>query len=92
MAMMIITYRVMPADGEVEISKLMEVAENTVKAYNETVVIRSKEEAPVGFGLVAAKINFSVDEKYGSEDLENALMELPEVGEVTVLEMSRAMG
>ena len=92
MAMMIITYRVMPADGEVEISKLMEVAEKTVKAYNNTVVIRSSEEAPVGFGLIAAKINFSVNEKYGSEDLENALMELPEVGEVTVLEMSRAMG
>jgi len=92
MAMMIVTYRVMPADGEVEISKLLEVAEENIKSYDKSVVIRSVSEEPVGFGLIAAKVSFSVDEAMGSEELENKLMELPEIGEVTVLEMSRGLG
>ena len=90
--MMIVTYRVMPEDGEVEYSKLEEVTKKTVEEYHETVKVAEIEEHNVGFGLKAVKIKFSVDENQGSEALENKLSELEEVGDVIVESMSRAMG
>lgn len=89
---MIITYRVMPKDGEVEYSQLEEVTKKTVENYDETVSITSVEEHEIGFGLKAVKINFSVEESKGSENLENELKELPEVADVQIESMSRAMG
>lgn len=92
MARMIITYRVMPKDGEVEYSQLKEVTEKTVKEYDETVTISSIDEHDVGFGIKAVKINFSVEESKGSENLENELKNLNEVADVQIEAMSRAMG
>ncbi len=89
---MIITYRVMPEDGEIEYSQLEEVTKKTVQAYDESVRINKVEAHNVGFGLQAVKINFSVDENKGSENLENQLKELEEVGDVIIESMSRAMG
>lgn len=92
MARMILTYRVMPEDGEVEYDALEKVTRETVQAYDETVTINSVEVAEVGFGLQAVRINFSVEESKGSEELENRLKDLPEVGDVVIESMSRAMG
>lgn len=90
--MMIVTYRVMPEDGEVEYSKLEEVTKQTIENYHETSKILNVEEHEVGFGLKAVKVKFQVDENQGSEKLENQLTALEEVGDVIVEEMSRAMG
>ncbi len=92
MAMMIITYRVMPEDGEVEYSQLEKVAKECILKYDSSVKINSVVEHEVGFGLKAVKINFSVDENKGSEPLEELLKELEEVGDVIIESMSRAMG
>jgi len=92
MAMMIVTYRVMPEDGEVEYSKLEEVTKSMIEGYHDTAKIMELEEHEVGFGLKAVKVKFSVDENQGSEALENKLSELEEVGDVIVEAMSRAMG
>lgn len=90
--MMIVTYRVMPEDGEVEYSQLEKVTKETVLAYDESVKINSVEEHEVGFGLKAVKINLSVNENCGSEALEEQLKELEEIGDVIVEAMSRALG
>lgn len=89
---MIVTYRVMPEDGEVEYSKLEETTKKTIANYHETAKIMEISEHNVGFGLKAVRVKFSVDEKMGSEDLENQLRETEDVGDVVVEAMSRAMG
>lgn len=92
MAMMIITYRVMPEDGEIEYSQLESVTKEVVGAYDASVKINSVVEHEVGFGLKAVRINLSVDENCGSEALEDKLKEQEVVGDVIVEAMSRAMG
>lgn len=84
---MIVVYRVMPEDGEVEYSKLEEVTKNTVLEYGAE--IKEVNEHDVGFGLKAVKIKFQVDENKGSEALEEQLKELAEVGDVAVELMDR---
>ncbi len=92
MAMMIMTYRVMPEDGEVEYSQLEEVAKKTIEDFHETARINSTSEHDVGFGLKAVKVNFSIDENCGSDAVENKLKEEEKIGDVIVESMSRAMG
>lgn len=86
---MIIEYRIMPDDGEVEYDQLEKVVKETVGAYDEKLEIRKVESREVGFGLKAVIINFRVDENLGSENLENQLNELKEVGDVIVELMDR---
>lgn len=86
---MIVEYRVMPEDGEIEYSDLEQKTRETVDSYDEKLEVLEVKEDPVGFGLKAVRIKFQMDEKLGSEELENKLAELPEVGEVTVTLMDR---
>lgn len=89
MADMIIVYRVMPEDGEIEYAQLEEVVEKTVADYDSTVKVLETKSINVGFGLQAVSIKFQLDEKLGSEELENKLKELPEVGDVVLELMDR---
>jgi translation elongation factor aEF-1 beta len=89
MADMIVEYRVMPEDGEVEFQTLKSKTEDMVKAYADDVKILETKEDPVGFGLKAVRIKFQMDENHGSEELETKLSDLEEVGEVTVTLMDR---
>jgi len=89
MADMIVQYRVMPEDGEVEYQTLENVTKEIVSAYNETVKILEIGAVGVGFGLQACTVKFQLDENCGSEPLENQLIELAEVGDVNVELMDR---
>ena len=89
---MILTYRVMPEDGDIEYSQLEDTTKKALENFDESVKINSIGEQNVGFGLKAVKVNFSIDEKCGSEAVEEKLKELEEVGDVIVESMSRAMG
>ncbi len=89
MADMIVEYRVMPEDGEVEFETLKSRSEEIVKNYAEDVKIIEVNEDPVGFGLKAVRIKFQMNETHGSEELENQISDLEEVGEVTVTLMDR---
>lgn len=86
---MIVEYRVMPEDGEVEFETLKSRSEEIVKNYAEDVKIIEVNEDPVGFGLKAVRIKFQMNETHGSEELENQISDLEEVGEVTVTLMDR---
>ena len=59
---MIVVYRVMPNDGEVEYSKLEEVSKKTIEAYDAKVQIKEIGPQGVGFGLQACKVKFQLDE------------------------------
>ena len=90
--MMIMTYRIMPEDGDVDYDKLVEVAISTLKKFDESVKVNTTNQKEMGFGLKAALINFSVDEKFGSEVIEEKLKTTEEIGDVYIESMSRAMG
>lgn len=89
MADMIVEYRVMPEDGEVEFETLKSKTQETVENYKDDVKVLDVKEDPVGFGLKAVRIKFQMDENHGSEELENKITELEEVSEVQVTLMDR---
>jgi len=89
MADMIVQYRVMPEDGDVEYSTLEKITKETVEAYSETVKIKEIGSVGVGFGIEAVVVKFQIDENCGSEALENNLIALAEVGDVNVELMDR---
>lgn len=86
---MIVVYRVMPEDGEVEYSKLEEVVKKAIEGYDVKIKIKEIGAQSVGFGLQACKVKFQLDENLGSENLENQLKELDEVGDVVIELMDR---
>jgi translation elongation factor aEF-1 beta len=86
---MIVSFRVMPEDGETDYSVLEAKVKETVETYDESVKIKSISEEGVGFGLKAVAIEFQIDEVHGSEDLENKLAAIPEAGEVNLTKMDR---
>lgn len=89
MADMIVAYRVMPTDGEVEYSELEALVKSKVEGYKDDVTIKEIKSEPVGFGLQAVAVEFQMDENHGSEELENSLADEELVGEVTVTKMDR---
>ena len=89
MADMIVVYRVMPEDGEIEYSVLEEATKKVVEAYDENLKIKEIGPKEVGFGLKACSVKVQFDENLGSEPLENQLNELPEVGDVVIELMDR---
>ena len=89
MADMIVGFRIMPEDGEVDYSVLENKVKELIENYHESVQVRSIEADPVGFGLKAVSIEIQIDEVCGTEDLENKLDEIEESGEVTITKMDR---
>ena len=61
MADMMIIYRVMPEDGDIEYSELEIVTKRTVEQYHKSVKVKEVEPVSVGFGLKAVKIKFTID-------------------------------
>ena len=89
MADMILGFKVMPEDGETETSVLKDKVEKTVTEFHESVQMRTLEAQDVGFGLKAIMVEIQIDEKQGSEELENKLNEIEEAGDVSVTKMDR---
>ena len=49
-------------------------------------------EESIAFGLVALKFLFIIDEKQGTDIVEEALLDLEEVGNARVIDFRRAIG
>lgn len=89
MAKMMMIYKVMPENSEIDYSQLEGTTKNIVQNYDETVSIVETKKENVGFGLQAVKIKFSVDENKGSDELEEKLKADPAIGDVVVESMDR---
>jgi translation elongation factor EF-1beta len=90
MADMIMQYRVMPADGEIEYNELEKFVEDTVKSYDENLKVLEIGPRDVGFGLKACIVKIQFDENLGSEELEDKLKSNEDlVGDVIVELMDR---
>lgn len=86
---MIVAFRIMPEDGEVEYSELESSVNELVSNYHESVEIKSLNAEGVGFGLQAVAVEIQIDENCGTEELETKLSELSLSGEVTITKMDR---
>ncbi|NQZ84422.1 MAG: hypothetical protein HRU03_01770 [Nanoarchaeales archaeon] len=90
MADVIVAFRVMPVDGEVEYSDLESAVKKVVEAYAEGKVdIRSMESEPAMFGMSSCIFEIQYDENFGCENLENQLDALEVTGTVSVTKMDR---
>jgi len=91
MADVVITLRVMPDSPEIDLKVVQDKINHLVKEFGGEV--GKIEEEPVGFGLTALKFFFVMSEDIGStDDLEEKILQLPEVSNVEVVDVRRAIG
>jgi|SRR3989344_1183929 len=92
MASIIITLKIMPADPEVNLSRVEQKAIEEIKNFAGKTEIK-RELEPVAFGLNALKITFVMDENIGSTDeLEEKISRIEGVNSVEVVDVRRAIG
>lgn len=85
MADVIVTFKVMPTGVDVNLDDLERKINDTVKPTGIT-------REPIAFGLVALRVTKPVPDAGGELDkIENMLRALEGVGEVDVVEISRAL-
>ena len=85
MAKVIVTFKIMPASGEVN-------ADDLEKAVKETLQPERISREPMAFGLVAIIATKLVEEVSGEMDrIEQLIKSIDGVGEVEVTEVNRSM-
>lgn len=91
MAVVIVTLKVMPEDPEVSLEKVKEASEKAITDFGG--IVKGTEEEPVGFGLKALIIKFSVDESKGSPDpVAEEIEKIEGIRSAQVTMVSRALG
>lgn len=91
MATVIITITINPDSPDVDLKKLEEQATKEVDAFGGKMY--KVEQEPIGFGLKALKLIFTMDENKGSPDvLEEKLAALQGVASARVTDARRAIG
>lgn len=87
-----ITIQIMPESIEVDLKELENrIKEVIIKTYGEVGEIRVSEE-PIAFGLVSLKFICIIDEKQGTDIIEEALLKLEGIGNARVVDFRRAIG
>jgi elongation factor 1-beta len=90
MAWLVITLRVMPEDPDVDLDSLQKKVEAIISEVGKVNTITKQ---PIGFGIVALDINFSMDEKKGdTEPLQEKVAALEGVNSAEITAISRALG
>ena len=91
MAVVIVTLKIMPEDPEVSLDKVKEEAEKAIADFGGT--LKGTEEEPVGFGLKALVVKFSIDESKGSPDpVAEKIEKIEGIRSAQVTMVSRALG
>jgi len=91
MADVVVTLKIMPDSVEVNLTDVEKKITELIAEFGGEVGKVEKE--PVGFGLVALKMIFVMPESLGStEELEEEIKTLSEVGSVDVVDVRRAIG
>ncbi len=92
MARVVVTLKIMPEGIDVDLDKLKEKSIKIIEGFNKKQEIRVEKE-PIGFGLIALKFIFVMDESTGStEPLEEKLKQIDGVSSVDVVDVRRAIG
>ena len=91
MAYVIVTLKIMPEGVDVSLTDLEKSSQKIIENYGGR--MQRVEKEPIGFGLVALKITFSMDENKGSTyALEDQLKEITGIMNVEVVNVGRALG
>ncbi len=78
----LITYKVMPADVDVN---LEELKSKIIESISDKCEIKDTKEEPIAFGLKALKILVMIEEKEGlAEKIENSILNIDKVESVEV--------
>ena len=92
MASVIITLKIMPADLDINLSRVEQKSIEEIKNFAGKTEIK-RELEPVAFGLNALKITFVMDENIGGTDeLEEKISKIEGVNSVEVVDVRRAIG
>jgi elongation factor 1-beta len=87
MARVIITLKIMPEDVDIDHEALLEKIKENIPEGTD---VRATEIVPVAFGLKAIRMNVAREESMGgTEDIEEAIMDIEGVGQVEVERVSR---
>jgi elongation factor 1-beta len=85
MADVVVTFKVLPKDIDVNLDKLENEIKNVIKPER-------IEREPIAFGLVALKVIKIMPDSSGVlEETENKLKSIIDVGEVEVVELGRSL-
>jgi elongation factor 1-beta len=85
MAEVVVTFKVLPKDIDVNLDKLENEIKNVIKPER-------IEREPIAFGLVALKVIKVMPDSSGVlEETENKLKSIIDVGEVEVVELGRSL-
>lgn len=91
MAKVVVTMKIMPQSPEIDLSSIEDKISFVIRSFEGSSI--SFEKQPIGFGLVALILKFSIDEaKGGTDEIENKLKEISGVQSVEVTMVSRALG
>ena len=91
MALVLITYRIMPEDAEVDLNNFQDDISKAITAFGGRVVKTETHE--VAFGLKALQLTFQLDESKGdTEELEKSLEKLHYIQSVEVTDVRRQLG
>lgn len=92
MASVVVTFRIMPKDIHIDLSKIESQAKKEIVAFCSSKEFKTQIE-PIAFGLKALNIIFVMDEDKGStEELENKVSKIHGVESVEVTDVRRAIG
>lgn len=87
MAEVLITFKVMPAEAEVDLEAII----NGIRSVK-TAKLNSLEKMPIAFGLVSLNASFVAEDEEGSADrIEKELKKIPGVGSVETVEVTRLL-
>lgn len=92
MADVVVTFRIMPENPEIDLSKIEAEAKKKIISFCNSHEFKTSIE-PIAFGLRALNIIFVMDENKGStEKLEEKISEIDGVESVEVTDVRRAIG
>lgn len=85
MAEVIVTFRILPKDVEVDLDKLEDKIKSIVKP-------QKIQREPIAFGLVALNVTKLVPDAAGElEEVENKIKSIEGVGQIDVTEVTRSL-
>lgn len=85
MADVIVTFKIMPENVEVDLNKLEKRIKNEINP-------EKIQREPIAFGLVAINVTKLIPDASGElEKIENTLKAIDEVGQVEVIEITRSL-
>ena len=92
MANVVVTFRIMPTNPDVDLSALESEAKKEIVRFCNSKEFKTRIE-PIAFGLKALNLLFVMDEsKGGTEELENKISRIDGVESVEVTDVRRAIG